>query len=98
MTQRNSSHWKFTLIPGSPCIDTGNTDALPPDNADLDDDGDTTEPIPFDLDDNPRVSNGIVDMGAYEYLIPPPPMSGAVNFEYMAMICADWLSGTEPEL
>ena len=86
------------LLPTSPCVDTGNTIALPPDTADLDGDGDTTEPIPFDLDGGPRVWNDIVDMGAYEYLSPPPPISTTDNFEYMAMICANWLDGTKPEL
>jgi len=79
------------LSSGSPCIDKGSNDGVPT--------GITT-----DLDGNPRVldgdSNGtvIVDMGAYEYLIPPPPISTADNFEYLAMICADWLAGAEPEL
>jgi len=79
------------LSSGSPCIDKGSNAGVPP--------GITT-----DLDGNPRVldgdSNGtvIVDMGAYEYLIPPPPISTADNFEYLVMICADWLAGTEPEL
>ena len=57
----------------SPCIDTGSNDALPEDTFDLDDDGDTTEPLPWDLDGNPRIVDGngdttaTVDMGAYEY-------------------------------
>ncbi len=67
------------LLLGSPCIDAGNNDSVPPDIADLDGDGDTAEPTPFDLDGNPRFvddpatpdsGNGtppIVDMGAYEY-------------------------------
>jgi hypothetical protein len=55
------------LRPTSPCIDTGNTDALPPDTENLDDDSDVLEDIPFDLDGNPRVVDGGVDMGAYEY-------------------------------
>ncbi len=50
----------------SPCIDAGDTAALPADTADLDGDSDTTEDIPHDLDGNPRVVGGDVDMGAYE--------------------------------
>ncbi len=42
------------LQPDSACIDTGNNDAVPPDAADLDEDGDTTEPTPLDLDGKPR--------------------------------------------
>jgi hypothetical protein len=54
------------LSTGSPCINAGSNAALPPDTADLDGDGDTTEPIPLDLDDNARIFNSVVDMGAYE--------------------------------
>jgi hypothetical protein len=64
----------------SPAIDAADNTAVPPDAGDLDGDGDTTEPIPFDLDGNPRFVddpgvddtgnpdgiNPIVDMGAYE--------------------------------
>ena len=64
----------------SPAIDAGNNDAVPADMSDLDGDGDSTEPIPFDLaggarfanigsaDDSGRGSPPIVDMGAYETL------------------------------
>ncbi|MHC4086226.1 MAG: right-handed parallel beta-helix repeat-containing protein [Planctomycetota bacterium] len=87
----------FRLLSDSPCIDAGNNSAVP-------------SGITTDLDDNPRfvddpgtVDTGsgtppIVDMGAYEYFIPPPPISSADNFEYLAIICADWLAGTKPEL
>jgi hypothetical protein len=56
---------------------------VPADEFDLDGDGDTDEPIPFDLDGNPRFVDDpdtddtghgtppIVDMGAYEYQVPP---------------------------
>jgi len=69
----------YHLLFNSPCIDAGDNAALPPDTTDLDGDGNTTEPIPWDLDGNPRffddiftvdTGNGtppIVDMGAYEY-------------------------------
>jgi parallel beta-helix repeat protein len=64
--------------PGSPCIDSGDNAAVPADTLDLDGDGDTAEPIPFDLAGNSRFLNDscatdsgngiapIVDMGAFE--------------------------------
>ena len=73
----------YRLSPGSPCIDAGDNTAVPLDTLDLDNDGDTDERIPFDLDGNPRFVQDpftedsgvpdpplyrfIVDMGAYEY-------------------------------
>ena len=69
------------LSPGSPCIDAADNTAVPPDVFDLDDDDDIDEPIPFDLDGNPRfvddpdtrdTGNGdppIVDMGPYEFQV-----------------------------
>ncbi|MEM9923203.1 MAG: Calx-beta domain-containing protein [Cyanobacteria bacterium P01_D01_bin.50] len=56
----------FRLQPNSPAIDMGNNDSLPADVDDLDDDADTSEKIPFDLDGNIRIVNATVDMGAYE--------------------------------
>ncbi|MCK4960662.1 MAG: right-handed parallel beta-helix repeat-containing protein, partial [Planctomycetes bacterium] len=57
------------LSADSPCIDAGDNMALPADTADLDNDGNTIEPIPFDLDGSTRIVNGTADMGAYEYRI-----------------------------
>ena len=54
------------LSPGSPCVDGGDTAALPADVDDLDGDGDTSEPIPFDVDGDARIVYCRVDMGAYE--------------------------------
>ncbi|MFN0131475.1 MAG: GC-type dockerin domain-anchored protein [Phycisphaerales bacterium] len=71
------------LRPLSPAIDSANTDAVPPDIADLDGDSDVMERLPLDLDDLPRladvpeVSNTgvglppVLDRGCYESPVPP---------------------------
>ncbi len=76
------------LRPGSPCIDAADNTAVPADDLDLDGDDDTEEPIPFDIDGNPRfvddpdtddTGNGeapIVDMGAYEFQACPGDIDG----------------------
>jgi predicted outer membrane repeat protein len=70
-----------SLQPGSPCIDAGDSAALPSDQADLDGDGNTGEPVPLDLAGLPRFADdpcapdtgvpgagaGIADMGALEF-------------------------------
>ncbi|MHC4864377.1 MAG: S8 family serine peptidase [Planctomycetota bacterium] len=68
----------LSLLAGSACLDAGDNSAVSRDTTDLDGDGDLNEPIPFDVDGNPRFTddpntpdtgNGtppIVDMGAYE--------------------------------
>jgi Ca2+-binding RTX toxin-like protein len=59
------------LIPllGSPVIDAGSNSLIPADITDLDGDGNTTEPIPFDQRGTgfPRVFNNRVDIGAIEF-------------------------------
>lgn len=49
----------------SPCIGSGRNSDVPPDGADIDNDGNFDETTPLDLDRRPRF-NGTVDMGAYE--------------------------------
>ncbi|MHC4218864.1 MAG: right-handed parallel beta-helix repeat-containing protein, partial [Planctomycetota bacterium] len=78
----------LSLDTGSPCIDAGDNTAVPADAGDVDDDGNTTEPVPLDLAGNPRFvdavnypdtgvpGNGhaeVVDMGAYEADASTPP-------------------------
>jgi len=48
----------FRLSPGSPCIDAGDNSALP-------------QSVVTDFDGNPRIVNGIIDMGAYEWTPAP---------------------------
>ncbi|MFM9958612.1 MAG: FG-GAP-like repeat-containing protein [Phycisphaerales bacterium] len=64
------------LVPrGTPCIDRAQFVSLPADEADLDDDGDTSEPLPIDINGQPRVfddpevlgpTGGTLDAGAAE--------------------------------
>ncbi len=75
----DSDNDDYHLGSGSPCIDAADNNAVPPDEFDLDGDGDTDEALPYDLDGNPRFVDDpgtkdtgvgrppIVDMGAYEF-------------------------------
>ncbi len=68
----------YALSAGSPCVDAADNAAMSPDRLDIDGDGDTTEPIPLDMNLLPRRIDvlsvpdtgagtaPIVDMGALE--------------------------------
>jgi hypothetical protein len=56
----------YRLQGTSPAINAGSNAALPADILDLDEDGNVAEPLPVDLDGEPRVEESQVDMGAYE--------------------------------
>jgi predicted outer membrane repeat protein len=76
--------------PFSPCIDAGSNAGVPADSADLDGDGNTSEPTPVDILGKPRFIDDpstpdtgagtapIVDMGAFEYddAVPTPYGTG----------------------
>jgi len=94
----------YRLQPCSPCIDAADNYSVPPDTLDLDGDGDTTEPIPFDLDGNsrfvddpatPDTGNGeppIVDMGAYEFQVCAGDITGDGDTDQvdLAILLALW--------
>jgi len=66
--------YTFNYLPiasDSPCIDAGNSSAVPKDVTDLDSDGDVEEQLPYDFFGNPRIQGSSVDMGAYEYVDNP---------------------------
>ncbi|MFL5801117.1 MAG: MBG domain-containing protein, partial [Roseiflexaceae bacterium] len=75
------------LQPSSPAIDAGDNASIPADTIDADNDGNRSEPAPFDLDGRSRVVNGIVDMGVYEWSIvtslsPPSPVTYGDTYSY----------------
>jgi predicted outer membrane repeat protein len=90
------------LLSVSACIDAGDTTAVPGGIwADLDGN--------LRVSDNPEIPDtGIsmlgatVDMGAYELQPCPIPgdinCDGVVDFKDVAILCNNWLAGTEPEL
>ncbi|MCB1595331.1 MAG: hypothetical protein KDI76_10495 [Xanthomonadales bacterium] len=55
------------LQAASPLKDSGNNSLLPLDDYDIDFDGNTTEPLPIDLDGGQRVFDTTVDIGTYEF-------------------------------
>jgi hypothetical protein len=82
------------LVANGPAIDAGDNAKLPADSLDLDGDGNTTEPIPFDQRGRgfPRVLNGIVDIGAIELGCVPisiaPLPNGSAGFSYSQQLNA----------
>lgn len=93
------------LASGSPAIDAGLNFALPPDLADLDQDGDLEEPLPVDADGLARVVDdlntnhgtlgALVDIGAHEYQVLEPCVAdltgdGAVGSADLALLLGSW--------
>jgi len=76
----------FHLAAGSPCIDAGDNAAVPADEWDLDDDGDTNEPIPFDLDGNPRF---VDDPETEDTGNPHPEYPDPVSYTHLTLPTSD---------
>ena len=83
----------------SPAIDVGENAYLPNDELDLDDDGDTTETIPLDLDLEGRIVNSIVDLGPFEFDgepvgcdadIAPDGGDSTVNVDDLLVVINNW--------
>ena len=68
----------YHLFNTSVVIDKGDQTLLPADTLDIDGDGNTTEPLPLDIDGHVRVQNGQVDMGADETFPLPPENSNLI--------------------
>lgn len=99
----NDIWWEgdYHLLPGSSCIDAGDNNSVPVDTVDLDGDGNTAEPLPWDLDGTPRLADGgcngteVVDMGAYELAwsyIGDFDGECDVDFKDFAILALAWLT------
>ena len=98
----NQSGGDLRLSPGSPCIEVGSNTAVPADILDIDEDGNTTEPTPLDLDERSRLFDGdcadvaVVDMGAYEFRwVYAGDLDGDCDVDLgdLAIMCKHWLAG-----
>ena len=63
----NDDYGDLRLRPSSPAVDAGDNALLPVDEFDLDGDEDVAEPLSVDVAGGPRVADGLVDIGAYEW-------------------------------
>lgn len=88
------------LSDGSPAIDAGAANLLPPDAQDLDSDGDAIEPVPLDLDDGARLIGHAPDLGAYERtaLVCPADLNadGLLNFFDVSVFLSAFTSSSPP--
>ncbi len=62
----DDDYGNLRLQQASPCLDSGSNALVPNDEADIDNDGNTTEYLPYDLDGSPRIQSNIIDRGCYE--------------------------------
>jgi parallel beta-helix repeat protein len=100
--EANDNYGNLRLLPGSPCIDAGSNADVPADITDLNGNGNTTEPLPFDLawasrfaDDPVTVDTGagtapIVDIGAYEYHCGDSSGDGRVDVVDLLNLADGW--------
>ncbi|NQT00639.1 MAG: DNRLRE domain-containing protein [Planctomycetes bacterium] len=99
---RNAVAGDVRLSGDSPCIEAGNDSAVPADSTDLDEDSNTSEQTPLDLDLRFRFADGncddtsIVDMGAYELIwiyLGDLDNDCDVDFSDFGIFSSNWLTG-----
>jgi hypothetical protein len=107
----NDNFGDLRLLPNSACIDAGDGTAVIRDITDFNGNGDTDEPIPWDLKSNPRFSDDpdsvdsgipvelgqpVIDIGAYEFFEPGDfDADGVVNLRDFAIFSSAWQSSKD---
>jgi predicted outer membrane repeat protein len=100
----------YRLGADSPCIDAGENALVPPDEPDLDHNGDSSEPTPLDRGGLPRFASplppklptAIVDIGAHERQMTPEFIpgdangDGVVDFDDINIVIANWGAENHP--
>lgn len=96
----------YRLTAGSPAIDAGDTIHFPIDTTDMDNDGDVTEPLPFDMNYRSRFVNDpattdsgsggvrLADLGPFEFQIGET----FIESESFELVHGTHVSGSEKEL
>ncbi len=103
----NDDYGDLHLKPNSPCVNTGLNSLVAVDTFDLDNDTDTSESIPFDLDKHQRfadsdcdgVYSSLVDRGSYEFAwIYLGDLDGDCDIDLndFSILAGHWLKGTSP--
>ena len=97
----NDDYGDLRLREDSLAVDAGDDSLLPEDAYDLDGDTDMAEPIPYDLDEEPRVWGERVDIGAYEYAVVAAVSGdlngdGAVGSADLDIVRANWGRSVTP--
>ncbi|MEH1881284.1 MULTISPECIES: choice-of-anchor Q domain-containing protein [unclassified Nostoc] len=67
------------LLTGSPAINAGNNNLIPADTQDIDGDGNTSEPIPYDQRGLARLVGPKVDIGAFEAQVATVPITNSLQ-------------------
>lgn len=75
----NNDYGDLRVFANSIAINDGNNNFMATDTHDLDNDGDTNESVPLDIELKTRIHEGRVDIGAYEYITPPNAIPGDSN-------------------
>lgn len=66
----NDDYGSLRLRSDSPGLNLGDNTYLPPDTYDLDQDGDTVEPLAIDATGAPRIIGNTIEVGPHEYHLP----------------------------